>query len=67
MLPAHNDDTHDDLQVFLKSEVAQRLRVSEDSVDRLIAAGELRTLRPRKRGVIVQVPAASLRQYIYGQ
>ena len=67
MLPAHNDDTHDDLQVFLKSEVAQRLRVSEDSVDRLIAAGELRTLRPRKRGVIVQIPAASLRQYIYGR
>lgn len=56
----------DDLRVFLKSEVAERLRVSEDTVARLIAAGELRTVRPRKRGVIVQIPAASLRAYIYG-
>lgn len=56
----------DDLRVFLKAEVAERLRVSEDTVDRLIAAGELRTVRPRKRGVIVQIPAASLREFIYG-
>ncbi|OBA74002.1 helix-turn-helix domain-containing protein [Gordonia sp. 852002-10350_SCH5691597] len=64
-MPA-NSSTTDDLRVFRKAEVAERLAVSEDTVDRLIAAGELRPLRPRKRGVIVQIPAASLRAYIYG-
>lgn len=58
---------HDDLRVFRKAEVAERLAVSEDTVDRLIASGELRTLRPRKRGVVVQIPARSLREYIYGE
>ncbi|GAB03869.1 hypothetical protein GOAMR_06_00750 [Gordonia amarae NBRC 15530] len=53
--------------MFRKSEVAERLAISEDTVDRLIAAGDLQTLRPRKRGVVVQVPAASLRAYIYGE
>lgn len=56
----------DDLRVFRKAEVAERLAVSEDTVDRLISSGELRTLRPRKRGVVVQIPAAYLREYIYG-
>ena len=60
-------NTTDDLRVFRKSEVAERLAISEDTVDRLIAAGDLQTLRPRKRGVVVQVPAASLRAYIYGE
>ena len=57
---------HDDLRVFRKADVAERLAISEDIVDELIAAGKLHTLRPRKRGVIVQTPAASLREYIYG-
>ncbi|WP_260837055.1 helix-turn-helix domain-containing protein [Gordonia amarae] len=58
---------HDDLRVFRKADVAERLAISEDTVDRLIAAGELTTVRPRKRGVVVQIPAASLREYIYGR
>ncbi|WOC14339.1 excisionase family DNA-binding protein [Gordonia sp. MP11Mi] len=66
-MPERVSDPHDDLRVFRKSEVAERLAVSEDTVDRLIAAGDLRTLRPRKRGVVVQIPAASLREYIYGE
>ncbi|RDH12020.1 DNA-binding protein [Tsukamurella pulmonis] len=52
--------------MFRKAEVADRLAVSEDEVDRLLARGELRTVRPRARGRIVQIPAASLREYIYG-
>ncbi|MGC0363799.1 excisionase family DNA binding protein [Rhodococcus sp. 27YEA15] len=59
-------DPSDDLRVFLMDEVAERLGVSVDSVQRLLATGALRTVRPRKRGVIVQIPAASLRDYIYG-
>ncbi|QHN33239.1 helix-turn-helix domain-containing protein [Gordonia amarae] len=53
--------------MFRKADVAERLAISEDTVDRLIAAGELTTVRPRKRGVVVQIPAASLREYIYGR
>lgn len=71
MPAASNIDTStldtDDLRVFLKSEVASRLRISTDTVDKLIAEGALTTLRPRKRGVVVQVPARSLRRYIYGE
>ncbi|MCF8610753.1 DNA-binding protein [Gordonia sp. HY285] len=60
-VPARVSNPHDDFRVFRKSEVA------EDAVDRLIAAGELRTLRPRKRGVVVQIPAPSLRECVYGE
>ncbi|MBD0020863.1 DNA-binding protein [Gordonia sp. (in: high G+C Gram-positive bacteria)] len=63
---APSTDPHDDLRVFGRHETAERLSVSVDVVDRLLAAGELVTVRPRKRGRIVQIPARSLREYIYG-
>lgn len=59
-------DSADDLRVFRRAEVAERLAISLDNVDRLLDAGDLATVRPRKRGRIVQIPAASLRAYIYG-
>lgn len=65
-MPTSPSNPPDDLRVFRKADVAERLAVSEDTVDKLIAAGELTTVRPRKRGVVVQIPAASLREYIYG-
>lgn len=56
----------DDLRAFSRADVAERLGVSLTSVDRLIAAGELATIRPPRRGRLVRVPAESLRAYIYG-
>ena len=56
----------DDLQVFTKAEVAERLRISTRSVERLIASGELKPLRASKHGVPVVVTANALREYLYG-
>ncbi|WP_059036451.1 helix-turn-helix domain-containing protein [Gordonia desulfuricans] len=66
-MPSSDHSVTDDLRVFRKAEVAERLAISEDTVDRLIAAGDLHTVRPRRRGVVVQIPARSLREYIYGR
>ncbi|MFT3662545.1 MAG: helix-turn-helix domain-containing protein [Gordonia sp. (in: high G+C Gram-positive bacteria)] len=63
---AHPRELYGDLRVFRRDEVADRLGVSVDVVDRLINAGEMTTVRPRKKGRIVQIPARSLRTYIYG-
>ncbi|GAA2375990.1 helix-turn-helix domain-containing protein [Gordonia cholesterolivorans] len=56
----------DDLRAFRVSTVAERLDVSEDTVIRLIDSGELRSIRPRARGRVLLVSAASLRAYLYG-
>ncbi|MCT1355484.1 DNA-binding protein [Gordonia sp. p3-SID1431] len=56
-----------DLRVFRKAEVGERLAISEDSVDAPIAAGKLRTLCPRKKVWLSRCPARSLREYIYGK
>ena len=56
----------DDLRVFTKREAAERLKVSTSTIDRLIARGELRSVRPGRHGVVVTIPARSLRDYIYG-
>lgn len=59
-------DPSDDLRVFGLQETAARLGISVDNVQRLLDRGDLTTVRPRKRGRVVQIPARSLRQYIYG-
>lgn len=59
-------DPSDDLRVFRMDEVSVRLGISVDNVQRLLDTGELTTVRPRKRGRVVQIPARSLRAYIYG-
>lgn len=56
----------DDLQTFTLQDVADRLQISVRSVQRLIDQGELKTMRPREHGVLVRIPAGSLRAYIYG-
>lgn len=56
----------DDLQAFTLQDVADRLQISVRSVQRLIDQGELKTMRPREHGVLVRIPAGSLRAYIYG-
>lgn len=45
-MSAPSTNLHDDLRVFRLDEVAERLQVSIDTVERLIDAGELRTVRP---------------------
>ncbi|GAC78764.1 DNA binding domain-containing protein, excisionase family [Gordonia malaquae] len=56
----------DDLRAFRASTVAERLDVSVDTVIRLVDSGELRSIRPRERGRVLLISAASLRRYIYG-
>lgn len=56
----------DDLRVFTLSEVAERLHVSPRTVQRMIDSGDLKTLRPRYRGRVIHISAASLRNYING-
>lgn len=62
----YGGSTLDDLQALTKQDVADRLQISVRSVERLIEQGELKTMRPREHGVLVRIPAGSLRAYIYG-
>ena len=55
----------DDLWCFSKAEVAERLGVSERSVDRLLAERKLKVVGNRKRGATVKITARSLRKFIY--
>ena len=55
----------DDLQVFTKQEVAERLKTSTRTIERLVARGELRPI-PACVGRNVVFSARALREYIYG-
>ncbi|EGD55742.1 helix-turn-helix domain-containing protein [Gordonia neofelifaecis] len=58
-------ESHDDLWCFSKTEVAERLGVSERTVDRLLAARKLTVVGNRRRGTTVKITARSLRKYMY--
>ena len=55
----------DDLRVFTKQEVAERLKMSTRNIERLVADGSLRPVRTRV-GKRVTFSARELREYIYG-
>lgn len=54
------------LRSYRIPDVADRLGVSPRTVARMIDAGELKTVRPRTRGRVVQVTAASLNELFGG-
>lgn len=54
----------DGLQAYTGEEVMVRLRIARRTLSRLVASGELRTLRPAKPGQRIYVSAAALRAYL---
>ena len=60
--------TSDDLRTFTLADTAERLGVSVDTVRRLLDGGQLTVPahRPRRRGSVTLITAASLREYLYG-
>lgn len=56
----------DDLWVFTRAEICERLKISDRTLQRLLDSGALRSVGRRGHGRAIRIPASSLRAYIEG-
>ena len=65
-MPATNQSVQDRKPISTQ-EMAAILDVSTRTVERLISAGSLKTVEPRRKGRPVRITAASARAYLDGE